>query len=327
MNRAENGYNILRLKNFKITAMLFSLIVLSGHFAFVSGQSSGDVWTFKEVRVFRKMDGRYGNVVREQFNINGGSVDIILSGNISNFCPGGTETLRFNWKFPDNISRLNRGGGFGVSLEAGQIGRSGTCQSAMAARSYLSLGECCYALFTDKDKEYSLLESGRIYSAYPPRAVPNDEFNGKPVGFAKVVVDDRVPQAEKTVAVFIIDIAVPTDPGGGTVKYVYIYERSGGTSVNTPISPPFSGTTPGLNSPDSGITDTNSTPDVLSTPAPTNGQGVSAPPPPPALGGSSNTNQSNTNTKPSSGGTCPGFFILIAGVFSLMVTTGKRKRF
>lgn len=227
MKKFDNKQFVVRC-----AAVSLALFVFAGHFAPVSGYVSREVWTFKEVRVFKKMDGRFGSVVRETFNIRGGSVDINLSGNIAGFCPGGAETLRFNWKFPDNIERVSRGGGVGVSLEAGQIGRGGTCQSALAARSYFFAAGCCATNpFGEKDKENYLIEGNRIYSIETPHVVAHPEFGGKTTGFAKIGVDDRLPNAEKPLAFFQISINVPTDPGGGWVRYVYIYERSGG-SVN-----------------------------------------------------------------------------------------------
>lgn len=230
MKKAENRRNGLKVKSFIMASVLFSILALSGHFALVVGQSSNDVWTFKEVRVLNKMDARWGAIIKEQYNVSGGIVEIRLKGENGGFCPGGSETVRFNWRFPNNnISSLSRGAGFSANFNGAQIGRSGTCGIAMASRSIIYASAESHAL---TEKEGRSLESTRIY---PDRHnyTPAYSETGKTTSNVKFFVDERAHyDTSKMLAFFTIMINVPTNQdGGGSVRYSYVYQKGGGSVI------------------------------------------------------------------------------------------------
>jgi hypothetical protein len=225
----------MRRKNFHATSLM--MYVISGVMVFsqfalsrsvVTGNSlpSSGTWALKEIRVFNTMDGSVAAITSEQYDARGGSVDINISGNVlGGTCPGGSEKIRFTWRFHGDVSQVANGGAVSANLHAGQVSRSENCRDAIAQRSTIAV--------------YPSSGTKSLFSSDITRLIDGDRFhrgNGftayaagdRPSGVGSIEVNTHAFIPGHPLAYFSICIITPTASGGGRVNYTYLYEHRGG---------------------------------------------------------------------------------------------------
>lgn len=207
----------IMMKIMFVVSLFVLAFVLPGHLTTAQAQSS---WRLKEFGKYNSMDGKHGTVTSERHDASGGTVIIHLSGDIHSFCPGGFEKVRFDWRFPNNISEVVNGGVVSVSLSGGQGEKSRNCGTQLASRSYMSMrpGSFAYQGSRTIDRERFLSSKGgeRVWAA-----------EGTKSATGSVNVNTHRFNPELPLAYFEVYIETPA----GNLTYAYLYENSGGGST------------------------------------------------------------------------------------------------
>ena len=220
-----------RTKGMIICVILLSLGVTSWPGRTVQGQSSG-TWTLKQVRVFNNMPGAVATITREQYDENGGSVDIQISGDIlGGTCPGGFEKVRFTWRFERSVAQIVQGGAVSANLAAGQVTKSQNCSTQIATRSFLNLTPSAGGSSPFSEPENRLIDGERFQAGNRKRVRAAEASAEERNGISSISVNTHAPVSNRSNAFFSIDIGTPTRSGGGVLRYVYVYEKSSGGSA------------------------------------------------------------------------------------------------
>lgn len=205
-----------------MSAILFSILAVSGHVVTVRAQ--GGSWVFYDVRVFKTMSP-YSAVTSETFSKAGGDVEINIDGKALGACPGGSEKMRFTWRFAGDMTSIANGGSFRVSLNAGIASQGGTCAgrnpysvhssiSAVGSKGMKSPFNDADSGTIDGDRFYRLDDKYYAYAGDEPR-------NANPgLAISNYKIEPRLPNGY-----FVITIGTRA---GDTVQYVYVYRASGG---------------------------------------------------------------------------------------------------
>ena len=101
--------------------------------------SGPPAWHLREVRVFNQLQTG-GAVVRESFDASGGFSELELSGSLLGACPGGSERVRFSWRFAEPVGSLRDGAKITADLSGAALAATGECKGGLAARAYVSVG-------------------------------------------------------------------------------------------------------------------------------------------------------------------------------------------
>lgn len=189
----------------------------------VTGNPSG-VWNLKEIRVRNTMDGNAGAVTRQQYDANGGDVEVNMSGNILNFCPGGFERIRFTWRFDRAMTQITHGSGVSAHLDAHQSGKSSNCGVQLAMRSYGTLNASAGSGYQMSTQERPLVDGERFQAGNGKRVAAAEQTATQRPGAGTVRVNTHAIDPQKIYAYFYVYLETPTAPGGGQLSYIYIYE-------------------------------------------------------------------------------------------------------
>lgn len=176
-------------------------------------------WRFKEVRVFTRLDN--ARVVKATHDTSGGQVDLEVSGKAYQLCPDGAEQLRLVWKFDRAVDALSNGQKVSPTLDASLITRSGGCTGGLGSRTVFSFGGSNGQVNPFDEKETAIIDGSRLWPSTAGRISVTKE--PQRVASTGVSVDTRPFGEGRTRAWFSLDIDSP----GGSVKYVYLFERAG----------------------------------------------------------------------------------------------------
>lgn len=204
-----------------MSALLLSILAVSGHlFTF---RAQGGSWGYYDVRVFKKMSP-YGAVTSESFGKGGGDVEINIDGRALGACPGGSEKMKFTWRFAGDMSTIANGGSFRVNLSAGIASQGGACAgrnpysvhstiSAVGSKGMKSPFTDAESSTIDGDRFYRLDDKYYAYAGDEPRTA------NPGLAISNYKIEPRLPNGY-----FVITIATRA---GDTIQYVYIYRGSG----------------------------------------------------------------------------------------------------
>lgn len=179
-------------------------------------------WTFYKVRVFSDLNSN-ASIVKEKYDSSGGQVEINVNGNVYGLCPGGAETLRFDWNFNGSITPVNPGKGVSASLEA-SAAYGKPCTGGLASRTVFAMYGSNGQVNPFNAEETSAIDGGRFYWESGNRLWANPSAGATRGGFT-VKVNDKATLPGKNRAWFSLNIETPA----GSVRYVYLYQMGGDT--------------------------------------------------------------------------------------------------
>jgi hypothetical protein len=168
---------------------------------------------------------------------NGGDVVVEINGKAAGLCPDGTESLRFRWRFANDITTIHSGSMINVALEAGQVRSTGSCGTSMADRSSFAVTGSSGVGSGFPDSETRFLEVERIYTKQDGvfGHFQTNHTSSAILGVSTEPWPHGAPPDAK-LAFFQVIIITPTAEGGGILRYTYIYEKGakapGGGSCN-----------------------------------------------------------------------------------------------
>lgn len=226
MHRLKKSHFARLSKSLVNAVILFSLVTLPGHLALANGQSGA--WRLKAIKVFNTMN-RHAVITSERYDQNGGSVEIQVNGNAHNFCPGGIEKMRFTWRFERAAVEVANGSAVNASMDAGLLTRSAPCTGAtIAGYSYVTINGSSGGSSSLRPEENRLVDGERFYTRGDGVRVWAAE--GQRNGIGSVGVRTHRFYVEQPFAFFTIDIHTRA---GGMLRYVYLYQGSGGVAGNS----------------------------------------------------------------------------------------------
>lgn len=194
-----------------------------------------DTWVLKKVEVTNRLN-KWSTVTREQYNENGGSVDLSVDGNWESACPGGREVIRLNWTFPQGVTRISDKAN--VAFDANIASLSKGCSGGIAEYTgiYITGSSGVTAALSDErmrsvdvDRIWALKDGGTRAAG---NITPRTGAGSIQVGHTRPYYPDR------PMAYFAIWIHPRV---GGDLIYVYEYERAGqstGGGYNPGVSLP-----------------------------------------------------------------------------------------
>ncbi|MEY2565314.1 MAG: hypothetical protein QOH88_3507 [Verrucomicrobiota bacterium] len=183
-------------------------------------------WVLRKIEVSNRLNS-FSKITREKYDAQGGSVEITVDGRGLDLCPGGREILRFNWRFPQDISRVSSVAS--VNFEAGIVTVNSPCNGGIAGLSSIYItgsSGVTAALPEDRMRSVDLDRFYRVNDG-DTRANPTKTGSGS-VGLNT----KEAFRPDRPLAYFVIWIHMRT---GGEVAYVYEYDR--GTAPPGPIGP------------------------------------------------------------------------------------------
>ena len=203
-----------------VAAMLFSVLALSGHFTSANAQSGG--YRFIGVKAFYKMSG-YSAITGENANQHGGSVDINVSGNALNLCPGGAEKMRFTWRFEREVSQVSINSSVNANLNAGVLSRAEPCTgSTIASYSELTMNGSSGDSSPLSPEENREFDGERFVNRNSNRYVKAAVYQTNTI--ASLEVRSHAFNAQYSKAFFTVNIYTRA---GDIIRYVYMFERTG----------------------------------------------------------------------------------------------------
>ena len=191
-------------------------------------------WTLRKIEVSNRLN-KFSTITREKYDASGGSVDITVDGRGLDLCPGGREIIRFNWRFPQDITRVSTVAS--VNFEAGVVTLNPPCNGSIAGVSSIYItGSSGVTAALPEDRMRSV-DLDRFY-----RLNDGDtRANPTKTGSGSVGVNTKEPfRPDRPLAYFVIWIHMRT---GGEVAYVYEYDRGTTTTGPGPTAPPSDGGT------------------------------------------------------------------------------------
>ena len=206
--------------------------------AMAAAPEKGTDWALKEIRVFNGM-GDLGQITAEKYDATGGAVEVTVNGNAGGICPGGSEKLRFTWRFARDVSLISAEGA-AATIDAVQLSKAGPCTDGLAGRSYLMFRGSAGVGAPFSEAESQQFDIERFWAKSGDRISPA-ATNVPKSGSATVGVSDRVYATDRSKAYFEIAIITPTR-GAGLLRYVYVYvpgraPGSGGTKLSDDAEP------------------------------------------------------------------------------------------
>lgn len=226
MNRLKKMQTVFFVTCFVSAAIFFSLVTAPGHFATTKVQ--GKSWRLKDIKVFNKLSS-YSVITSESYDKNGGSVEINVSGNALNVCPGGSEKMRFTWRFGRDIAEVSNGDAVSANLQAGVVTYSKPCTGHhIAGLSTLYI--------------YGSRGNGSPFSAEENRMTDGEKFGNlddqyyvyasdlRQTSTSRVGVKDWPNSANYPRAWFEIQIGTRA---GDILRYVYLYQLVGDGGGNS----------------------------------------------------------------------------------------------
>ena len=163
-----------------------------------------------------------GAVVRESFDASGGFSELELSGSLLGACPGGSERVRFSWRFAEPVGSLRDGAKITADLSGAALAATGGCKGGLAARAYVSVGGSNGDVNPFTAQESATIDGGRFWPSAVGRA--SADSSASPwlprTGSFSFDVDTRPHYADRPRGWF----SVTVDTSAGMVRYAYLYE-------------------------------------------------------------------------------------------------------
>lgn len=182
-------------------------------------------WKFSRTYLFK--DWNDAQIEREDVRLDGGSLDLVISGKALGLCSKGTERINIKWRFDKDISRFNPGDIFGAKLETHMTSASGDCSGGLSWRTHAFVAASVASINWDKtvgkrgDGDRFLTKS--YERASPHKDGPNAEST-------IIMVNTIEPFPDRTYGGFLIYVSGP----GGELAYFYAYEPwTGGGDSNS----------------------------------------------------------------------------------------------
>jgi hypothetical protein len=172
------------------------------------------------VRVFSHLD-QNGHITAEKYDENGGSVEITVEGNAKYVCPGGSEKMRFTWRFGREASKIVTATGVSASMETGQLNANPPCSTGLSANSDFTMEGSSSSTNPFTAEENRKIDGELFFQPYEERNrfFPYTSDGSRRSGVIGVRVRDR---ADRGAQFAWFDFMIGTN--AGTIKYVYLYE-------------------------------------------------------------------------------------------------------
>lgn len=221
MNTLRNLLIAFLNRRFAFAAVLLSLYCLNGHFATALGQQRA-AWRFREVLVSNYIDGKFGSVIKQRYDKNGGEIVINLKGEAHNLCNGGSESVRLTWKFAGDISQfINNGNGVGISIEAVQLMSNRPCTIHLANRVNYSVRDSEGFDWRALPKnQHQYWDSGRFALTTDPQIIVAAADDNKRAARTGVKIKPLDPNPSSPITGFSFLIGTPA----GEIYYNYVFE-------------------------------------------------------------------------------------------------------
>ena len=183
-------------------------------------------WKFSRTYIYK--DWNDMQIEREDVRMDGGSLDLVISGKVLGLCPNGSERVNIKWRFDKDISRFNPGDTFGAKLETHMTSASGDCTGGLSWRTHAFVSAGVTAINWDKIVG-KRGDGDRFMNKSYERASPHKE--GPNAGSTVMMVNTIEPFPDRTYGGFIIYVSGP----GGDLAYLYAYEpaSTGGNTGST----------------------------------------------------------------------------------------------
>ena len=182
-----------------------------------------DVWAFREVKVFSEARPELLQILREQFDSHGGTVEVKVDGKAVNACPGGNETLRFTWTFTQDITTATQGTVFSYATRAEPGAVANPCPPGFAAaRSFIDIIGSASAGSPFSDTEVRSYEIDRFETKEHHMLMANEPAHSSSGAIVVNMQPWNPGYPDRTFAYFQVQIGTPT---GGLRRYVYVYQK------------------------------------------------------------------------------------------------------
>jgi hypothetical protein len=223
------------------TRLLGAALAIAAVVAAHSDVLAQDVWTLKQpIRRFVPRND-FAQIVSERADPGGGSVDINVDGKVLGLCPGGIETVHFEWHFPQDIARVSAGMSLDAKIEARPAGSSKPCPGGIADRSNIVLYGSSGVTSPLSEDDRRSVEIDRFYG-HSRGGIDYASAKGKGEQVTATVVTTPGPlKPDSPNAYFYIALNVPGS--APSIAYVYYYEGhtagggGGGGGGNFSIEP------------------------------------------------------------------------------------------
>jgi len=208
-----------------VLPLLFGLAAAC--FLFTLTAYSATPWNFTRTYIYKNWDNAE---FRSQpiIDLNGGTIDLVIRGNVYDLCPNGSETLRITWRFDKDISRFNPNDLFGAKLEIRLAGVAGGCDGGLSARTQgvvtagMSAGPNWRDIVGKRQDDDRFVNKSFNQMANGSKSGPNTVDT-------IIMVSGNEPYADRPAAGFIVYIGGP----GGEIRILYGYEPVGAGGGNT----------------------------------------------------------------------------------------------
>lgn len=166
----------------------------------------------------------FGAIVAEHYDAKGGSVDMAVDGRALDLCGGGSETMHFDWQFPQDIARIGNGETRAVVIEAQPLHAINNCVGNIAAGSTIAATSSGSWPYDDERKQIDVDRVG-ITGPYKAFATKDGENADSPgISFAPWPL-----KADQPFTYFYLAISLR---GAGEVDYVYMYKSDTGDTMS-----------------------------------------------------------------------------------------------
>ena len=175
-------------------------------------------WRLGDVRLHSTLNG--ASVARQTYDRFGGAVELDVSGDIDQLCPGGSERLRFTWRFDRDVGGLAPGDEIAATLTAESLSADRGCRGDVGAQSSVAMGGSDQPVPSFSETEARALDRSR-FSSTGERVTADAGPSSRRAGDVRLLVSASAPEAEQRLAWFSVEIVTPA----GSITYVYPYER------------------------------------------------------------------------------------------------------
>lgn len=206
-------------QNNRLSGLRCLFVLAAVCFLAVSTADAATPWKFSRTYTYKKWD--YAQIEKENITLDGGTLDLVLSGKAANICPEGSERIRITWRFDQDISQFNPGDTFGAKLEARMTGVGGDCNGGLSYRTFAFIRSGVSSI-SWSDIVGKRMDGDRFQDKSGDRA--NPDSNGPNAESSVLMVSSGEPYPDRPLAGFVVYVGGP----GGEMAYLYAYQPVSG---------------------------------------------------------------------------------------------------